>query len=149
MYLMHLWVEGDTHRLGTMQTHASESRECEVLSRSYVKFVFSLLLPLGLTFCHASSSLPGYWWMRTQQHKVGNGLDSFLHVVTVPWNILQEFNARFKYSRTGLTKWRLEIRCIWGDRTIIQSLIVIQSTFIIWILLGNSSVKNALPRSRK
>ena len=96
--LMHLWVDGDTHTLQTVQIRSSESRECGVLSRSYVKFVSSLLLPLGFTFCHASSSLPGYWWMRTQQHEVGNDLDSFPHLVTAPWTILQDFNAKFKYS---------------------------------------------------
>ena len=36
--------------------------------------------------------------MRIQEHKVGNNLESYAHLATAPWTILQEFNARFKYS---------------------------------------------------
>ena len=84
---MRLGVE-DTHRLGTAQTHWSESREREVLEKT-VKFVFVYLIWLFVTIDLLVHLCPDtVILMNNQEHKVGRDLESFAHFVMAPWTIL-------------------------------------------------------------
>ena len=110
-------------------------------ARSYektVKFVFHLLLPL--VWLSITIDLPVHLCLDTDEWELKNTrletTSSHSHTSRRPELYSSRVQSKIQIlSSTGLTEWWLGIRCIWGGRIIIRSIV------IIWILLGKSSVK--------